>query len=186
MIGLTSEETYRRVALEDRDHLWELYGGRLREKPQMSVERGDIMALLLGILHSQLDRGQYRLRANHARLRLDSGNYFVPDIAVIPIEMERVLRQRPGSLDAYVDPLPLVIEIWSPSTGNYDLQKKLAGYQQRGDQEIWRVHPYERTLTAWIRRPDGVYGEMRYREGSIRSQSLPSVAIDLTELFVQD
>ena len=96
--------------------------------------------------------------------------------------MERA-RERPGSLDAYADPLPLVIEIWSPSTGGYDINEKLPDYQRRGDLEIWRVHPYERTLTAWRRRPDGIYTESVYRGGIVHPESLPGVAIDLDALF---
>src|SRR4051812_13457199 len=109
------------------------------------------MVFLVGILHRQVDRRRYRLRTNQACLRLSSDIYFVPDIAVIPAEMERALRERPGSLDAYTDPLPLVIEIWSQSTGSHNLEQKLSSYQQRGGQVIWRIHPYERTVTAWIR-----------------------------------
>ena len=60
-------------------------------------------------------------------------------------------------LEVYDQPLPLVVEVWSRSTGDYDVEEKLAVYQQRGDLEIWRIHPYERTLTAWRRLPDGSY-----------------------------
>jgi Uma2 family endonuclease len=108
---------------------------------------------------------------------------YVPDIAVIPTPAVRALREHPGSLDAYADPLPLVIEIWSPSTGGYDINEKLPDYQRRGDLEIWRVHPYERTLTAWRRRPDGAYIESIYRGGIVRPESLPGVSIDLDALF---
>ncbi|MCD6034114.1 MAG: uncharacterized protein K0S78_6300, partial [Thermomicrobiales bacterium] len=149
----------------------------------MSVEHGDIMMVLAALLHNQLDRNVFRVRAHHARLRRSADTYYVPDIAIIPTPMERALRERPGSLDAYADPLPLVIEIWSPSTGGYDINEKLPDYQRRGDLEIWRVHPYERTLTAWSRRPDGTYTESVYRGGIVHPESLPGVAIDLDALF---
>lgn len=76
-----------------------------------------------------------------------------------------------------------MIEIWSPSTGRYDIIEKLRDYQARGDLEIWRVHPYERTITAWRRSPDGSYTESIYRGGTVRLESLPGVAIDLDTLF---
>ncbi len=38
-----SEETYRRLALDERNGKLELYQGQLREKPGKSVEHGDIM-----------------------------------------------------------------------------------------------------------------------------------------------
>jgi Uma2 family endonuclease len=94
----------------------------------MSVEHGDEMFHLAHLLQSQLDRSEYRLRTDHAKLRLSANTYYVPDIAVIPTALERVLRQVPGSLDAYSEPLPLVIEIWSPSTGRYDIDEKIPGY----------------------------------------------------------
>ena len=74
-------------------------------------------------------------------------------------------------------------EIWSPSTGRYDIQTKLAEYQRRGDIEIWRIHPYERTLTAWRLQPDGSYSETVYRGGVIQPVALPGVTIDIDRLF---
>jgi Uma2 family endonuclease len=161
----------------------ELHHGQLREKPGMSVEHGDVMTHLVELLLRQLDRGEYRVRPGHARLRRSADTYYVPDIVVIPTAMQRPLRARPGSLDAYADPLPLVVEIWSPSTGDYDISEKLKDYQRRGDLEIWRIHPYERTLTTWRRSPTGGYVESIYHDGTVRPEFLPDVAIDLEVLF---
>lgn len=180
-----SEETYRRLALADPGGQLELYQGQLREKPVMSAWHGAIMLHLAVLLQNQLDRGEYRLRVTHARLRRSADTYYVPDVVVIPAALERALLERPNSLDAYPEPLPLVVEIWSPSTGSYDINEKLPGYQDRGDLEIWRVHPYERTITVWRRRPDGAYTESIYRDGILRPESLPSVVIDLDTLFEQ-
>jgi Uma2 family endonuclease len=178
-----SEETYRRLALGDPQGQLELHHGQLREKPGMSVEHGGVMIRLVELLLRQLDRNEYRVRPGHARLRRSADTYYVPDVVVIPTAMERALRARPGILDAYADPLPLVVEIWSPSTGNYDINEKLGDHQRRGDLEIWRVHPYERTLTAGRRTPDGTYNESMYREGTVHPEFLPGIVIDLEELF---
>jgi Uma2 family endonuclease len=80
----------------------------------------------------------------------------MPDLMVVPTAYSEEIRDRPV-LAIFSDPLPLVVEIWSPSTGDYDVDAKVPVYQQRGDQEIWRIHPYERTLTSWQRQPDGSY-----------------------------
>jgi Uma2 family endonuclease len=149
----------------------------------MGVEHGSVMMLLVAWLLDQLDRNEYLSRAQHARLRRSADIYYVPDIAVIPTPAVRALLEQPGSLDAYPESLPLVIEICSPSTGGYDINEKLPDYQQRGDLEIWYVHPYERSLTAWRRRPDGAYSESVYRGGIVRRGSLPGVALDLDTLF---
>jgi Uma2 family endonuclease len=176
-----TEETYRRLALGNTR--LELHRGQLREKPGMSVEHGSVEDNLLAQLYGQLDRSKYRLRANFAKLRRSSDTYYIPDVTVIPAALVQALFESPRSLDAYPDPLPLVVEIWSPSTGDYDIHAKLPDYQHRGDREIWYIHPYERTLTAWRREPDGTYVETVFRDGLVQPSSLPGVAIDLAALF---
>jgi len=81
------------------------------------------------------------------------------------------------------EPLPLVVEVWSPSTGGYDARTKLPEYQRRGNAEIWFIHPYDRTLTAWQRQPDGSYRESLRRGGIVEPIALPGVRIDLDALF---
>ena len=77
----------------------------------------------------------------------------------------------------------MVVEVWSPSTGGYDVDAKLPEYQRRGDLEIWRLHPYERTQTVWRRRADGSCDESAYHGGTIEPLGLPGVTIDLDALF---
>jgi Uma2 family endonuclease len=75
------------------------------------------------------------------------------------------------------------VEVWSPSTGQYDAREKLPEYQARGDAEIWYIHPYERTLTAWRRQPDGAYARTVLAGGIVEPVALPGVRINLDELF---
>ena len=86
-----SEETYREFALGDPQGQWELYRGQLREKPGMSVEHGGIVDGLLAFLFEQLDRNEYRIRTNHARLGRSADTYYIPDIAVIPTSVVQAL-----------------------------------------------------------------------------------------------
>jgi Uma2 family endonuclease len=74
---------------------------------------------------------------------------------MFPTAYAAPLRHRQDVLEVYGDPLPLAAEVWSRSTGDYDVNEKLAVYKQRGDLEIWLIHPYERTLTSWSRNPVG-------------------------------
>jgi Uma2 family endonuclease len=178
---LISEEKYREIALGDPK--WELHHGRLREKPGMSMDHGGSMVALVEQLLFQLDRTVYTLRFNHARLRVSADTYYIPDVVVIPVEIERALRKHTRTLDAYSEPLPLVVEIWSPSTGDDDIRAKIPVYQERGDEEIWFIHPEQRTLTAWRKQSDGDYERSTYRGGIVYPQSLPGVAIDLEALF---
>jgi Uma2 family endonuclease len=178
-----SEAVYRQLAIQDDYALVELYRGYPREKPPMSVGHGDVMGRLLRQLFIQVDDSAYQVRVQHARLRLSSDTYFIPDIAIVPNDQIAPLRQRPVSLDAYKEPLPLVIEIWSPSTGTYDVTEKLAAYLQRGDQEIWSIHPYARTLTSWVRQLDGTYNEVVRLSGLVTPSRLTGVGIDIGLLF---
>jgi Uma2 family endonuclease len=99
--------------------------------------------------------------------------------------MEYVRRTftEPGAVEVYREPLPLVVEVWSRSTGRYDVSTKLDEYKRRGDSEIWLIHPYEHTLTAWRLGPDGGYSETVYRDGTVQPASLRDVSIDLGRLF---
>jgi Uma2 family endonuclease len=178
-----SEETYRQLALADPHGHWELHCGRLREKPNMTVEHNYIMTRLFRFLIQQLDDREFDVRSNSGRLRQSTENYYIPDVYVVPMDLIRPLRRRRDILEAYEAPLPLVVEVWSPSTGDYDVDTKLPEYQRRGDLEIWRIHPYEFTLTAWRRQPDGSYLETRYTGGIVHPVALPGVAIDLDVLF---
>jgi Uma2 family endonuclease len=178
-----TEETYRCLASEDPERKWELHDGELREKPDMSAEHNDAMFYLGHLLQQQLDRTQFRLRVNAGRIRRPRKTWYIPDVAVIPTEIELAQRGRPGSLEVYNEPLPLVVEIWSPSTGDYDVNTKFPDYRQRGDLEIWRLQLFERTLTVWRRQPDGSYDEEIFRGGIVRPVALPNVAIDLDLFF---
>ena len=179
-----TEETYERVALEDPEGQWELVCGRLRQKPPMASAHSAILYNLNVVLVRQLDPREYVVSMNTGRLRISTGLYFIPDICVfLRTHLERKLREEPQRLEVYDEPVPLVVEVWSPSTGTYDVEEKLHEYQRRGDLEIWRIHPYERTMTAWRRQPDGSYAEALFQGGTIQPVALPGVTIDIDNLF---
>ncbi|MGI8550229.1 MAG: Uma2 family endonuclease [Dehalococcoidia bacterium] len=178
-----SEATYERVSLEDPEGQWELVCGRLRQKPPMATEHNGVGRKLLRRLVAQLDERDFSIGHDDARLRISTGLTYIPDLCVIPTALEQRLRLRPRTFEVYEDPMPLVVEVWSPSTGEYDVETKLGEYQWRRDLEIWRIHPYERTLTAWRRQSDGTYSETLFRDGSVQPIGLPSVTIELASLF---
>ena len=178
-----SEQTYLRLVLEDSDEQWELHCGHLRSKPPMTWEHVQIAGVLGYRLQQQLNLAEYLVRSEGGRVRRSERQYYVPDVVVIPMEMARRLFPVPGVVAVFREPLPLVVEVWSQSTGAYDVTDKLPEYQRRGDLEIWLVHLYQRTLTSWVRQPDGSYAETVYGEATVRPAALPGVAIDLDELF---
>ena len=177
-----SNEAYERLALSDDDRKWELWDGVPREKPGMSTAHNDVENEVGYMLRSELDRSRYRVRVDSGRLHRPGSTYFIPDVFVVPTAYVTPNLGSRG-LETYDQPLPLVVEVWSPTTGDYDLDVKLAMYKQRGDEEIWYIHPYERTLIAWRRQPDGRYEETLHRDGIVRPVALPGVEIDLAVLF---
>jgi Uma2 family endonuclease len=165
------------------DSRLEVHRGKLREKPTMSIRHSDVMSYLGVRLALQLDRSQYRVHFNHDRVRRTEETYYIPDLIVIPMAIVGPDLLRPDVLAIYDQPLPFVAEVWSPSTGDYDVDEKLPEYKRRGDLEIWRLHPFERTLTAWRRQADGTYTETVYHGGTVEVASLPGVTVDLDALL---
>ena len=78
---------------------------------------------------------------------------------------------------------PARYESWSPSTGTHDMNTKLPLYRERGDAEVWRLHPIDRDVIAWRRQPDGRYTEFRFSGGRITLLALPDLTIDLDKVF---
>jgi Uma2 family endonuclease len=180
---ITSWDEFEHFVLSNPDRKWELYDGVPREKPGMSAEHNEATTYLAISLANQLDRRLYRVRINSTHVERSTRSYYIPDVSVAPAEVVRRQLGRPDRLEMFKEPLPLVIEAWSRSTGKYDANTKIPEYKERGDLEIWRLHPYERTLTVWRRQPDGTYEESHYDGGKVSPAFLPNVTIDLDELF---
>jgi Uma2 family endonuclease len=148
----------------------------------MTTEHEDVARKLLRRLILQLPEEEYAV-GESIRRRVSTGSLYVPDVCVVPRSYVQRLREHPGTFEMYNDPVPFVGEVWSRSTGEYDVDTKIPEYRLRRDQEIWRLHPYERTLIAWRLQPDGSYTEARYTSGIVRPAALPNVTIDLDTLF---
>ena len=178
-----TEQDYERFVMTGAEGAWELHDGVLVEKPGMSAEHGDFTFEFGHRLRSQIDRSQFRIAINDWRVLRPTATVFIPDLVVVPIALYDEFRGQPGRLAIFSQPLPLVVEVWSASTGDYDIAAKIPVYQQRGDLEIWHIHPYERTLMRWVRQSDGSYREALHREGIVLLSALPGVEIDLDRLF---
>ena len=180
---LTRERTLEEIMLGDPERKWEVHRGRLREKPAMTMAHNRVEMRLVLQLGPQLDFDRVDIRSDTGRVRHGPGTYYVPDVYVAPIPGSGTIRDQPVGLEVFDEPLLLVVEVWSPSTGDYDVDEKLPAYMQRGDLEIWRLHPVELTLTAWRRQPDGDYAESVHRGGTLALSTLPDVSVDLDALF---
>jgi Uma2 family endonuclease len=178
-----SEEQYRAFALTGEGKLYELWDGVARQKPLMNVMHGIVAPYLGFALANQLNRSVHRVNINGGRTRCSARTYYIPDVIVIPFALQEPYIGDPDALGAYAEPLPLVVEVWSYTIEPYDFAAKLHAYRQRGDEEIWYIHPFERTLTARRRQPDGGYVEALYRGGTVPVASLPGVSIDFDALL---
>lgn len=179
-----SEATYEQLALEDREGRWEYLCGNIRQKPDMTHEHEGTSWWLAVNVQSQLDRRAFEARHNGSRTRRPGVSYFIPDVIVIPSSYFEQTRGT-GKLESFADPLPFVAEVWSKLTGEYDVETKFEEYKRRGDLEIWRIHPYEKTVTAWRRQSDGSYTETVYVEtdGEAPILSLPGVVVKFSDIF---
>ncbi len=179
-----SEATYEQLSLEDDDDKWEYICGRIRRKPPMTQEHEGVAWWLAVTIQNQLDRRHFQARFNSGRTRRPGSTWLVPDAVVIPVPYFDKTRGT-GRLEVYDDPFPFVAEVWSKSTGEYDVETKFEEYKRRGDLEIWRLHPYEKTVTAWRRQSDGSYTETVYIEtdGEAPILSLPGVVVKFSEIF---
>lgn len=181
-----TDRDYETAALSEAGRFLELWDGVPLEKPPVSFLHGNAIGELAALLTMALPRDAWRVRSEHARVRDRGGSIFIPDVAVVPVALvARGLAETPDRLEIYDDPLPFVAEVWSPSTGRYDVRVKLAAYRDRGDEETWRIHPYDRTLTRWIRQTDGTYAELVHTGGAVELAALPGVTIDLDALFAE-
>jgi Uma2 family endonuclease len=114
-----TEAEYQQIVLTDDEHNWELLDGQLREKPGMTWDHDEVVTALSSLLYFQVDRRQYRVRVE-GRVRRP-GTIFRPDVSVVPASYGDEFRGRPEVLAIFSEPLPLVVEVWSRSTGNYDV-----------------------------------------------------------------
>ena len=117
IVNRISELEYRELALQDSDRLWELWDGVPREKPLMSMKHEDVASYFGAALIVQLDRRRFRVNINGGRVRVSPRSYYIPDVVVIPAAYKLPFEDDPRAFNAFAEPLPLVVEVWSPSAG---------------------------------------------------------------------
>lgn len=179
-----SEQEYLQLALANPDKKWELVRGEPRRKPGLTTRHNRTSQWLGFELRMQINPDEYEVRTDNGQVRRPNGSYYIPDVMVVPmLFVRRMEAEHPNDLEVYDEPLPLIIEVWSPSTGNIDATTKLADYRACGDGEIWLVNRAGQTLTAWRRQPDGGYAQASYRDGTLSPVAFPHVAINLDALW---
>lgn len=151
----------------------------------MTFAHSHTIDLLMAQLYRQLDLTLFAVCVNHGHVRRSDETSYIPELFVVPLGLENQRWDVRDVLETFGQPLPLVVEVWWPSTGGYDVDATFPKYRRRGGLEIWRLNPYDRVLTAWRRRSDGEYDARGCRGGVIEPVALPDVAIDLDALFAR-
>jgi Uma2 family endonuclease len=170
-----SDQEFERFVLSGVEGTWELHAGRLMEKPALDGIRGTVVTRLARQLLAQLDAAEYEVRVNDGYVRATRDTILVPDLFVAPAAPDQLNSVRTTS-HFRTEPMPLLVEVWTPDRDCGDADARILTYQQRGDREIWLIRPDDRTLTTWVRRLDGTYAETIYQSGA----PWPAVGVSIT------
>ena len=121
-----SEADFRQLSLAEPNQ-WELHDGVPRRKPSMTFAHNELAWRLSLQLAEQLGLRDWVFRVDAGLVRRSASRFFIPDLMVIPRAEVRRLFPDPNTWEVYPDPLPLVVEIWSPSTGADDVTRRNGG-----------------------------------------------------------
>lgn len=150
----------------------------------MSVWHIRTMARLAHQHSRQLGINPFEVHTNTVRLRYMDETSVIPDVPVVAVMLLATDdTAESASPEVFGSAMPFFSEVWLPSTGGYEVDRKFSDCQRRGDAEIGHSHPYERTLTIWRRGTGSAYKESVARGGRIPLPSLPRVVIDIVDLF---
>jgi Uma2 family endonuclease len=180
-----SAEKYERFAVGTGGKGWELVDGRLRERPLMTIGHGHAAFELSYALWRQLDHEEFRVGHNFPRLKHGERTYLIPDVVVHHARLPDGAEPDPWALDLQISPVLLVVEVICPyAASHYDFEGKIRDYRARGDREVWRLDPFERTLVAWRIRPDGSCSGDTLLGGPVAPIATPEVTVNLGDYFV--
>lgn len=161
----------------------EMFNGEVREKQTMTIPHNLAQVRLVRELVPQLNFDRFDLRIDNVRLARTDSTFFIPDVCIIPSPGNQAIREAIAGLEMVREPCLFGAEIWSPTTGSFDLAQKVPEYMAREDREIWLLHPYDLTVTSWVRQPNGQYLQSIYQGGQVELVSIPGIVVDLAVIF---
>jgi Uma2 family endonuclease len=150
--------------MPDDGHRYELLDGVLVVSPRPTT----VHQAVAGRLASMLDREcpEDLLVVPEPAVQLDARTEFDPDLVVVPLD-------EVGDAKFMTPPL-LVVEIRSPSTALFDLNRKKAAYEKFGVPSYWIVNPDPA-------RPEITVFELR--DGSYVTEATSTQAVTVTRPF---
>jgi len=166
----------------DTNH-YELLNGHIVMEPPAGWRHGSVGAVLVELLcrHVRGQRLGVILDAS-AGIDLPSGDTVEPDVTYVSHEQLSAESLTPET--CFLRAVPsLVIEILSPSTARRDRGEKKAIYERNGVREYWIVDPEHREVAVFHLNGHRYDSGTFFRTGTVRSQVLPALAIELAQVF---
>jgi Uma2 family endonuclease len=150
--------------MPDDGHRYELLDGALVVSPRPTM----IHQIVTTRLASVLDRNcpEDLCVAVEPAVQLDKRTEFDPDVVVVPLDQ--------GSVAKLLAPPLLVVEVRSPSTALFDLNRKKAAYQEFSVPSYWIVDPDPE-------RPELTVFELR--DGSYVTEATSTQPVTVTRPF---
>lgn len=148
---------------------------------QISVRlSGEMYALLKG-KRCQLFTAPFdvRLPVQNKKRPSQINTVVQPDLCVICDESKIDERGCLGPPD-------LLVEVLSKRTGRKDRTTKLRLYEEAGVREYWLVSPKRATVEVFLLNEEGKYADAKVYGGedAIRSEAVPGLLINLTDIFI--
>jgi Uma2 family endonuclease len=176
---ITVDEYYRmaEVGLIAPDARTELIEGEVIEMPPIGSPHASAIDRLEHLLRPNLGESA-RIRVQHP-VHLDNYSEPQPDLAVVLPKNDFYHSNHPTPADIY-----LIVEV-SQSSFRMDFEVKATLYARHLVPEVW-VIDLERSQIHFLRSPrNGVYVDVSISEkpGVVALSALPSVKVDLSELF---
>jgi Uma2 family endonuclease len=168
------------LTMPDDGNRYEIINGELVGTPAPLARHQRVLLRLTRLLDRfLLDGGVGELFIAPFDIVLGPHDVVEPDLVIIAREQGRVK----GTVNAFVGPPVLVIEIVSPSTLRTDLVRKMALYARVGVPEYWTVDP-ERQVAAINVLVEGSYVRVApSAAGEIASQALPGLLLNPNEVL---
>ncbi len=175
---LVSYEDWLRMPDVD-DAIEEVVNGEIVRMPPPKARHAYIIDALGDVLKRQIDAAQVRVLCAQFGLviRKDPLAIRVPDLAVF--RKSRVIEH-----DGYFhSPPELVVEVLSPSNNRSERDAKLKDYETLGVPEVWVLSPEARTIEVLLLADSKLRTVSTRREGQIRPQNFPDVAVDIASVW---
>jgi Uma2 family endonuclease len=175
----TTLEEY--LALPDVKPYVELMDGEVFEKPMANRRHGRIVAYLIHLLQTYLDRTQEADVETEVRHHeTDDDWVFLPDVSVTLRSRTMANPQMEGLVTVLPD---LAIEVLSPDDRPGRLHRRIEHYMRSGVPLLWVVDPDEERVTIW--RPGQPMSSASAPEKLSAEPVLQSFELDLEAMFAR-